>query len=429
MSERIPFNRRSFLAGSAALAAGTLAMPSIARAQQRTLSWITHPAISGATGEGELLKPFEEANNVKIEIVTFPTEALGPRVQQELISRSATFDVMSVADAFWTTSVARFCEPLDDLIAQSPLPDGIEDFSPGFVQQFRIPQTADGPIMGIPQRMSCSLLYYRKDLLEAAGLAVPKTINEYYEAAAQLTKGDLYGVVYQGAQGQVGSLDFYEYASPQGSDLLTGPDWKTAAFNNAAGVEALDIRRRLIADGYASPGVISYGFDDAINAIAQQRAAMSIMYSAYWPRFEDPGTSQVVGKVDYAPTFSDASLSNAYPARGWCMSINGSSGNKELAWEFIKFLTDAPQQKWMAINKGNPVSRLSVLNDPELQAAVPVTAALSQALPRTKVMPNVSKLPQVYDTLGTYIGEALSGAKPAADALAEAEVAVNALLA
>lgn len=422
-------NRRKFLTGASALTVGALAAPSIVRAQTRTLSWVTHPAIFDATGSGEMLKPFEEANGVKVEVVTFPTDALGPRIQQELIARSSSFDVMSMADAFWTTSVARFCEPLDALIASSPMPGGFEDFAPGFVQQFRVPQTSEGAVMGIPQRVSVSLLYYRKDLLEAAGIAVPKTINEYIEAAAALTTGDMFGAVYQGVQGSTGTLDFYEFASPQGANLLVSPDWKKAAFNTPAGVEALDIRRRMIAEAYVSPGVVSYGFDDAINAIAQQKAAMSVLYSAYWPRFEDAATSQVVGKIGYAPVFADPSVPQVYPARGWSMSINGSSQNKDLAWELIKFVTDAPQQKWMAINKGNPISRLSVLNDPEVQAALPIAEALSQALPKSKVMPNVSQLPAVYDTLGQYLSQALAGSLPAADALAQAEEAVNKVLA
>lgn len=421
-------NRRNFLVGVSATSVGALAMPHLVRAQTRTISWMTHPVIFAATGEGAMLKPFEEANNVKVEVVTFPTEALGPRIRQELISRSPSFDVLSLADSFWTTSVARFIEPLDDLSSASPVEGGMEDFSPGFMQQFRVPQSIQGPVLGIPQRMSVSLLYYRKDLLEQKGLTVPATLQQFYETAGALTENGMFGAVYQGVQGQAGTLDFYEFASPQGSDLLTPDDWKSAAFNNPAGIEALDIRRRLIADKFVSDGVVSYGFDDAINAIAQQKAAMSVLYSAYWPRFEDAATSQVVGKIGYAPTFADPAVPQTYPARGWCLSLNAAGQSKELGWELIKFVTAPAQQKWMALNHGNPISRLSVLNDPEVQSALPIASALGQALPKSKVMPNASQLPLVYDTLGASLSEALAGTKSAAEALAEAEKAVNEIL-
>ncbi len=150
-------DRRNVLLGSAALV-GAVAMPAVLRAQRKTVTWMTHPAILAATGDGELLRKFEAERGIKVEATTFPTEALGPRIQSEFVARSPAFDVVSVADAFWTSSLARFVEPLEDHMKRAPLPGGLEDFSPGMVQQFRVPQTPNGPIMGIPQRISVSLL-------------------------------------------------------------------------------------------------------------------------------------------------------------------------------------------------------------------------------------------------------------------------------
>jgi len=421
------FNRREILAGSTA-AIGVIAAPAVLRAQTKTISWVTHPVILGATGDGELLKRFEAQSGIKVETVTFPTEALGQRIQQELISRSPGFDVMSMADSFWTTNVARFCEPLEALIKAAPPPGGMADFAPGMVQQFRVPQTPDGPVMGIPQRISVSLLYYRTDLLKAAGLAVPKTLDQFVAAAKAMTRDGISGAVYQGGQGQVGVLDWYEMAASLGGDLLTPPDWKKAAFNTPAGIQALEVRRRMIAENMVNPGVVGYGFDDAINAVAQQKAAMSILFSAYWPRFKDAKTSQVVDTIGFAAPVRNDGVNLAFPARGWGLMINGTSAKKEMAWEFIRFLTDAPQQKWMAINKGNPVSRISVAKDPEFAAALPIAQALGEALPFAKIMPNAAQLPRVYDAVSRHLGAALAGTVSAKDALATAETEVNKIL-
>jgi multiple sugar transport system substrate-binding protein len=420
-------NRRNVLLGTAGLVSA-VASPAVLRAQQKTISWVTHPAILGATGDGEMLRRFESQSGIKVEATTFPTEALGPRIQAEFVARSPAFDVCSMADSFWTSSIARFVEPLDDWIKKAPPNGGMADFSPGMVQQFRVPQTANGPVMGLPQRVSVSLLYYRKDLLQAAGVGVPKTLDEFAAAAKALSRDGMFGCVYQGVQGQAGVLDWYEYAAPLGVDMLEAPDWKKARFNTPDGVMALDVRRQLIAQGSANAGVVSYGFDDAINAMIQKKAAMSVLFSAYWPRFEDPKSSQIVGQTGYAPVMRRPGVDLAYPARGWAMCINGASAKKEMAWEFIRFLTDAPQQKWMALNKGNPVSRISVAKDPELAAAVPIAGALAEALPFAKIMPNSPALPRVYDTISAELGAALAGTKSAKDALSAAEVAVNALV-
>jgi multiple sugar transport system substrate-binding protein len=416
--------RRSLLAAAAASAAA----PVIAHAQARTVSWVTHPVILAATGDGELLRRFEARSGIRVETVTFPTETLGQRIQQELIARSASFDVLSVADSFWTTSVARFCEPLDPLIAASPIPGGVADFSPGMLQQFRVPQTDAGAIMGIPQRISVSLLYYRADLLRDAGLAVPATLAEFVAAARALTREGMAGATYQGKEGQNGVLDWYEFAAPLGGDLLSPPEWRRAAFNTPAGVRALEVRRQLIVDGHVNPGVVGYGFDDTINAIAQRRAAMGLMFSAYWPRFTDPRTSQVVDTIGFAPPMREPGVSPAYPARGWAMAVNRASTRKPAAWEFIRFLTDAPQQKWMATNRGNPVSRLSVVGDPEFAAALPIAPALAAALPHAKIMPNAAQLPRVYDAISQQLSAALAGGIRPAAALAAAEAEVNRLL-
>jgi multiple sugar transport system substrate-binding protein len=416
--------RRTLLLGAAA----ALAAPRLARAQARSIAWITHPAVLAATGDGELLRKFEAESGIKVEAVTFPTEALGSRIQQELVARSQAFDVISMADAFWTTSVARFCAPLDQLIAASPPPGGMADFAPGFVQQFRVPQTADGPVMGIPQRVSVSLLYYRSDLLQAAGLAVPASLDAFVSTARALTKDGMSGAVFQGVAGQAGVLDWYEFAAPAGVDMLAPPDWKRAAFNVPEGVRALAARRQMITDGIVNPGVVTYGFDDAINAMAQGRAAMSVMFSAYWTRLADARSSQVAGRIGYAAPMRDSAVERAFPARGWALMINGASAKKDPAWQFIRWLTDAPQQKWMAVNRGNPVSRLSVVNDPDFAAAVPIAGALAAALPHAKIMPNAAVLPRVYDALSRQLSAGLAGSTPPADALRSAESEVNRLL-
>jgi multiple sugar transport system substrate-binding protein len=110
------------------------------------------------------------------------------------------------------------------------------------------------------------------------------------------------------------------------------------------------------------------------------------------------------------------------------MAINRASTKKEAAWEFIRFLTDAPQQKWMAIEKGNPVSRVSVVRDPDFAAAVPIAAALAEALPHAKIMPNAPQLPRVYDAMSRHLGAALTGAAEPRAALAAAEAEVNRIL-
>ena len=63
------------------LAAGAcLAAPAVLRAQTRTISWATHPAILGATGDGELLKKFEAQSG----IAGCASQTTGPKLNSEM---------------------------------------------------------------------------------------------------------------------------------------------------------------------------------------------------------------------------------------------------------------------------------------------------------------------------------------------------------
>lgn len=417
-------SRRVLLAATASLAA-----PWVARAQARTVAWMTHPAIFDATGKGALFEEFTRATGIRVEATTFPTDALAQRVPAEFAAGSDAFDVISVAESFWNTTLARFAEPLEPWVEKAPPPaGGLADFSAGMVAQFRVPQTDSGRLYGLPHRMSTDILFYRKDLLEAAGLPVPKTLDEYFTTAKALTKPDMYGLVYQGVQSQQGVLDWYSWAAGKGVDLLSPPEWQKAAFNTPAAVHALELRRRAVAEGVANQGVLSYSFDDAINAMAQGRAAMSIMFSAYWARLEDQKSSTIAGKVGYAAAPRDPGVTNAYFVRGWSVVMNRASKRKDAGWEMMRYFTAPEAQKRMALEFGNPVSRLSVARDPELAAKVPVSAALGEALANAKIQANTPRLPRIWDSLSRHMGAAQAGTATAAASLAAAEAEVNAAL-
>lgn len=53
--------------------------------------------------------------------------------------------------------------------------------------------TADGTKYGVPYYSHAQVMWYRKDLLEDAGLSVPQTWDEFYDAAVELTKDGVYG--------------------------------------------------------------------------------------------------------------------------------------------------------------------------------------------------------------------------------------------
>ncbi len=85
---------------------------------------------------------------------------------------------------------------LDDIIG--PVKD---DFTPSVLAG----HTVAGKVYGIPQAVDTQVLFYRKSLLQQAGVQPPTTVAELVDAAQKLTKGGVKGL-FAGNDGGVGVL-------------------------------------------------------------------------------------------------------------------------------------------------------------------------------------------------------------------------------
>ncbi|MEU9463799.1 ABC transporter substrate-binding protein [Streptomyces sp. NPDC058322] len=80
--------------------------------------------------------------------------------------------------------------------------DGVrEDFNPAVLT----PKTYKGKVYGIPQAIDMQMLYYRKSLLDEAGVRPPQTLDELVDAASALTTKDVKGL-FLGNDGGAGVL-------------------------------------------------------------------------------------------------------------------------------------------------------------------------------------------------------------------------------
>ncbi|MER5882350.1 sugar ABC transporter substrate-binding protein [Streptomyces sp. NPDC001941] len=115
-----------------------------------------------------------------------------------------------------------------------------DDFNPAALA----PKTYDGKIWAIPQVVDMQLLYYRKSLLSAAGLAPPATLDELVDAAKKLTDGKTKGLFLgnDGGAGVLGGTPLYA----AGLGLVTD-DGKTG-FDDPAAARTLAKIRQLYAD-------------------------------------------------------------------------------------------------------------------------------------------------------------------------------------
>ena len=280
--------------------------------------------------------------------------------------------------------------------------------------------TWGGKRLGVVFSLSLLTMFYNTEMFEQAGIKeAPKTWDDLKGVAKQLTGGGRYGwVLNYGAPEGIGGVASYWMCFLQQAGGKVYDDSGMPAFNNEAGVDSLQVMVDLMES--TDPGSISYvGINDATNVFASGQAAMMMNWPFMWVPASDPATSKVVGKVGTAilPAGPAGSASidgtDAY-------TISKLSPNQELARELIEFYLDAEVQKRQVLDTGWLPIRLSVLNDPEVQAAAPNAAVV---LEQAKY-PYDSFVTPDYNAVTTAIGveiqKALAGTQSAADAIKNA---------
>ncbi|MEZ5665970.1 MAG: extracellular solute-binding protein [Alphaproteobacteria bacterium] len=355
--------------------------------------------------------------SVNYDLVAWPQ--LHDRMATAYASGSAPWDV--VYNCAWVPEFVSYLHPFvgdlpADLLADMP-------------QSSFTTVTWDGQGYGAVFTLSLLTLFYNTEHLEQAGLGgPPATWDDLLRYTRELTRDGRFGWVanYGDPAGIGGTASYWMCFLQQAGGTMYGEDGMPA-FNSDAGVAGLQMMVDLM-DAGTDPGAISYiGINDATNVLLAGRASMMMNWPFMWTPAQDPEQSQIVGKLGGAilPA-GPAGSASIDGTDAW--TILKSSQNPELAQSLIEFYLDADIQKRQAIDTGWLPIRLSVLADPEVQAALPnASVVLDQATHPydSYVTPDFNEVTQA---VGTEVQLALQKQKSAAQAIADAADQVAAIV-
>lgn len=349
-------------------------------------------------------------NNVEVVYEDPPWPQLHDKMAANFASGRYVHDIMY--NCGW---VPEFADYLVDFVGDLPA-DLVADLPESSFKTV----TWDGKRLGVVFTLSLLTMFYNTEHLESIGVTEPpKTWDELLGVAKELTGGGRYGwVLNYGAPEGIGGVASYwmcflQQAGGQFYDSAGNP-----SFNNSAGVDSLQVMMDLMES--TDPGSISYvGINDATNVFASGQASMMMNWPFMLGAANDPEVSSIVGKFNTA-------LLPAGPAGS--ASIDGTdaytisklSPNPELSRELIEFYLDKEVQKRQVIDTGWLPIRLSVLNDPEVQAAAPNAAVILEQAKYpydSYVTPDYNA---VTNAVGVEIQKALAGSQTAAETIQNA---------
>ena len=376
----------------------------------------------GNNGEAvqTLIDRYNEAHpEVYIENVFIGWGELLPKLQIA-VAGGDTPD-MAAADMAWMPLLAHSGSlmPLSDMIAAASEP--MDDFYPALMDV----NTYDGVQYGLPVSTNNLELFINTDLFEAAGLdpATPPTTWDELKDAAVACANPEEGIVGMELFTQPGeglTWQFQVYLWQAGGDFLT-EDLSAAAFNSDAGVAALEYWLDLINSGaYA---LSSWGL------FGQGQACMVM-----------DGTWMVGIWAGSAP-FEWTTAPMPYPADGEPATNMGGEhmfimtddeAKQQAAWDFMAWFTSAEVQKEWDMMTGFMPVRDAVASDEAYQTWIQETEPRLQPFVNMQQYahnrPPVEVYPELSDVFSGMLEQALYGQMSAQEALAAAEVAVNALL-
>jgi multiple sugar transport system substrate-binding protein len=288
--------------------------------------------------------------------------------------------------------------------------------------------TIDGKRYGTVFTLSLLTLFYNKAQLAKAGFKEPpKDWDELKRAAKELTHDGNYGFVlnYGDPAGIGGTASYWMTFLQQAGGKMYGDDGMPV-FKSDAGVAALQVMMDLMP--YTDPGSISYaGINDATNVLLAGRAAMMMNWPFMWNAGSDPKQSKIIG--DLASSILPAGPAGSASIDGtdaWTVTKAGKNPDK--ARELIEFYLDAEVQKRQCLDTGWLPIRLSVLADPEVQKAAPNAAVVLEQAKHPYDSFVTSDYNEVTVAVGTEVQKALQGQKTAAQAIADANDQVIAIV-
>jgi multiple sugar transport system substrate-binding protein len=259
------------------------------------------------------------------------------------------------------------------------------------------------------------MLYYRKDLLEKAGLEPPETFDKLLSHAKKLkSPPELWGFVFQGMQYEGLVCNFLEILWGHGGDVIDA-DGKVV-LDSPDAVAALSwLVKAVREEKICPPGVTTYQEEESRNIFQEGRALFMRNWPYAWGKAQEEG-SKIKGKVGIIPTMHAPGKKSAATLGGWGLGISAHSKNKDAAWKFIEFATSAEIQKLFHEKKSVIPTRKKLFEDKDILEKHPHYSELYKVLLAARPRPVHPRYAEISDAIQLHVSAVLVGKETPQDA-------------
>ncbi|AXE37559.1 ABC transporter substrate-binding protein [Acidipropionibacterium virtanenii] len=285
-------------------------------------------------------------------------------------------------------------------------------------------------VYGIPFVTNGQMLFYRKDILDAAGVGVPKTWAEMW-AAWDKVKGTAAAKGMTAYAGQFAkyeglTVNFAAAVASAGGTLFNEEGKPTATSDGAkAGLQAMIDG---FAKGYIGKQALTYKEEESRQAFQDGKLLFLTNWPYVWAKFsQSDGSSKVAGKFGVAPMPGIGSGTGTTVLGGYNLGISSFAKNKGSALAFAQYMATEPVQKAWAISGSRAPALASLYDDAELIKAMPYTPTLKKTLESGTTRPKVHNYGDVTLAIQNAVYPALGGKGDAGATLKSLQTKLEAL--
>ncbi|MGR9209877.1 ABC transporter substrate-binding protein [Rhizobium leguminosarum] len=368
----------------------------------------------------KLTDDFKAKNpGIDLEWVTLEENVLRQKVTTDIATKGGQYDVLTIGTyevPIWAKQ--DWLLPLDNLGANYDVDDLLPAIRSGL--------TVDGKLYAAPFYGESSMVMYRKDLFDAAGLKMPDapTWDFVADAARKITNKDkeIYGICLRGKAGWGENMAFLTAMSNSFGARWFDEKWKPQ-FDQPEWKDTLDFYVKLMKDA-GPPGASSNGFNENLALFQTGKCGMWIDATVAASFVADPKQSQVADKVGFALAPDKGLGKRGNWLWAWSLAIPAGTQKAEAAEKFVAWATSKEYSNLVAEKEGwlnaPPGTRKSLYANADYQKAASFAKmtldsinAADPSKPTVKPVPYVGiqfvAIPE-FQGIGTAIGQQFSAA-------------------
>jgi len=282
----------------------------------------------------KLTKHFEQANpGITVKWVTLEEGVLRQRVTTDIATKGGQFDIMTIG--MYEAPIWAKKGWLQEIKTDAAY--DVDDLLPAV----RSGLSHEGKLYAAPFYGESSMLMYRKDLADKAGVTVPErpTWAQIKDLAAKINdpKAGVYGICLRGKPGWGDNMAFLSTLvntfGGQWFDMTWKPQIDSKPWHDAI-TFYVDLLKN-----YGPPGSSANSFNEILALYNEGKCGMWIDATIAASFISDPKQSKVADKVAFAQAPTMVTPKGANWLWSWNLAIPAGSKKTEAAEKFVKWAT------------------------------------------------------------------------------------------